>query len=258
MGPRRSNAERISIPNLCEGNGDLGRRDFELDCFHRAGEYQHVHLHDERSELARLGEDGFRLDSVMRREHKKLERDVEPRERKRSESGGAPREARIRSESEGAIGAHGAGTSGESRSKSGDDPRQGARSKRRRWTQEEDSLLLELVRIYGPKNWSLIAEERFRGSRSADQLRTRYTNILQPDRVRSRWTAEEDRVLISLQKDLGNQWFEIAQALDGRVANDVKNRFRALARSSLNKERAGRASAPALTAPRDASEDENI
>jgi hypothetical protein len=40
----------------------------------------------------------------------------------------------------------------------------------------------------------------------------------------ARWTPDEDRVLLEGQRVYGNKWAEIAQLLEGRPENAVKNR----------------------------------
>ena len=39
------------------------------------------------------------------------------------------------------------------------------------------------------------------------------------------WTAEEDEIILSQQKIVGNKWAYISRLLDGRTHNDVKNRW---------------------------------
>ena len=62
-------------------------------------------------------------------------------------------------------------------------------------------------------------------NRSGKQCRERYNNHLAPVVKKGNWTKEEDQLIVSLQKELGNHWSKIASHLDGRSDNSVKNRW---------------------------------
>ena len=66
------------------------------------------------------------------------------------------------------------------------------------WTKEEDEKQKNLVQVYGPKNWSLIAKH-FEG-RIGKQCRERWHNHLNPDIKKDKWTEDEDNTLINAQK----------------------------------------------------------
>jgi hypothetical protein len=95
-------------------------------------------------------------------------------------------------------------------------------SPKMKWSKEEDKLLLELVNKNG-KNWESISKH-FEG-KTVKQLKERFTNKLDPGINRSRFTAEEDDLIISLFVKLGPKWGEITQNFPGRPDNMVKNRF---------------------------------
>ena len=57
------------------------------------------------------------------------------------------------------------------------------------WTKEEDEKVIELVKKYGPKRWTLIAKH-LKG-RIGKQCRERWHNHLNPEIKKTAWTEEE-------------------------------------------------------------------
>eukprot|EP00183_Erythrolobus_madagascarensis_P004619 CAMPEP_0185857054 /NCGR_PEP_ID=MMETSP1354-20130828/29310_1 /TAXON_ID=708628 /ORGANISM="Erythrolobus madagascarensis, Strain CCMP3276" /LENGTH=201 /DNA_ID=CAMNT_0028559317 /DNA_START=472 /DNA_END=1077 /DNA_ORIENTATION=- len=102
-----------------------------------------------------------------------------------------------------------------------------------RWTTEDDDKVLSWVETHGPRLWTTLSTSVFAGTRSAAQLRGRYMDVLNPRRVDEEWTPEEDAKVLLLHQRIGNRWTVIADELDGRVANDVKNRYRLLMRAKV-------------------------
>jgi len=82
--------------------------------------------------------------------------------------------------------------------------------------------ILELVQKYG-KAWSKISFEI--GTRNGKQIRDRFTNVLDPEIKKGRFTEEEDRLLIKLFKQFGSKWSSIATYFPKRTADMIKNRF---------------------------------
>jgi hypothetical protein len=57
------------------------------------------------------------------------------------------------------------------------------------WTKEEDEKVVDLVKKYGPKRWTLIAKH-LKG-RIGKQCRERWHNHLNPEIKKTAWTEEE-------------------------------------------------------------------
>mmetsp|Transcript_2935 Transcript_2935/g.8070 ORF Transcript_2935/g.8070 Transcript_2935/m.8070 type:complete len:166 (-) Transcript_2935:385-882(-) len=113
--------------------------------------------------------------------------------------------------------------------------------KRQTWSEQEDQLLRELVLRNGPSQWTKLAEQ-FEGRRVASQLRARWTYALCDELDKRPFTPQEDAALLRAHARLGNKWAQVAEELEHRVANSVKNRFYVLQRKSRHEQLVGESS----------------
>jgi hypothetical protein len=95
---------------------------------------------------------------------------------------------------------------------------------RRKFTDQEDTQLRDLVERFGSENWEHIA--RFIPTRTARQCRDRYNNYLLNSLITTPWTSAEDAILIEQYHQIGPKWSDIAKLLNGRSGNHIKNRWR--------------------------------
>ncbi|KAG0173750.1 Myb-like DNA-binding domain protein [Apophysomyces sp. BC1034] len=98
--------------------------------------------------------------------------------------------------------------------------------RRSKWTEEENTALRAAVAVYGVGNWNMI--QRHLPGRTDMQCRERWTNILDPTLVRTRFTDEEIEQLKELVKVHGRKWSVIAQHMPGRTDNHVFREFKSL------------------------------
>ncbi|KAK2956041.1 putative myb transcription factor [Blattamonas nauphoetae] len=101
------------------------------------------------------------------------------------------------------------------------------RVRRRRavkWTDSEDNLLFEAVRMFGTKNWKAIAE-KVGGGRTGDMCSQHWHRVLCPSIRKEGWSQEEDAMLRREVERFGtSNWTRVAAGLRGRT--DIQCRYR--------------------------------
>lgn len=100
------------------------------------------------------------------------------------------------------------------------------------WTQQEDQQLIAAIKQFGDNKWSEIS--KVMKSRSAKQIRERWTNCLQPGLKREPFEQWEDDLIVEKQKEIGNKWAMIARSIPGRSAGAIKNRWYSFLKNAQN------------------------
>ncbi|OHS98138.1 DNA-binding protein reb1 [Tritrichomonas foetus] len=98
-----------------------------------------------------------------------------------------------------------------------------SKSKRSRFSKEEDDKLDKLVIKYGQHNWQKIADKI--GTKSVRQCRDRWKNYVDPNLNSNDWSNEEDNLLITKFYEIGPHWRQVAAGFNNRSINCVRNRL---------------------------------
>lgn len=104
------------------------------------------------------------------------------------------------------------------------------KKRRLTFTKEEDSRLSKAVEKYGEDNWELVA--LYVGNRTRRQCSERWRKFLSPTVNLSKWTEEEDKLLIEKFKEIGPKWSQISHFFNNRTDVNIKARFVVLQRKA--------------------------
>ena len=97
---------------------------------------------------------------------------------------------------------------------------------KKRFSFDEDQILKNSVSEFGDNDWDKIA--LLLPGRSSRQCRDRWNKYLSGNTDFSKWTKEEDELLISLIHNYGNKWSKIATIIKGKNKISIKNRYKQL------------------------------
>jgi hypothetical protein len=98
---------------------------------------------------------------------------------------------------------------------------------------------MEIINSTGPKGWAKISEDLNNRlgsiSKTSKQCRERWVNKLDPENMKSSWTAHEENLLFDTHRKLGNKWATISLLLKGRTPSAIKNFFYSSVRKNVRK-----------------------
>jgi hypothetical protein len=125
-----------------------------------------------------------------------------------------------------------------------------ARPPKSKFAGHEDTRLIEAVRVFGTRDWWLVASAV--PNRTARQCRERWSNYLNPRLTSHAWTESEDRLLLAKVEEMGCRWNVILGFFDGRSKNSLRNRYRSVQRRTGH---APRREAPETESPTPGTDD---
>ena len=95
--------------------------------------------------------------------------------------------------------------------------------KKGQWSIQEDNLLKDWIKKYGPRKWEQCG--KFIQGRSGKQCREHWNNCLNPDLIKGEWTTEEDFLIMQFYEIYKGKLKKIMHLFNGRTDNSIKNRF---------------------------------
>lgn len=92
----------------------------------------------------------------------------------------------------------------------------------KKWTKEEDELLIQLAEKYSEKNWKEISKRFIK--KNSLQCFSRYKRI-RPGIIKGSWKKEEDIQIIDLVTQHGKAWSKISKTLGTRNGKQIRDRY---------------------------------
>jgi len=92
----------------------------------------------------------------------------------------------------------------------------------RKWTKEEDILLIQLAEKFNEKHWKEISKRFVK--KNPLQCFSRYKRI-RPGIIKGSWKKEEDLKIIDLVTIYGKSWSKISKILGSRNGKQIRDRF---------------------------------
>ena len=102
----------------------------------------------------------------------------------------------------------------------------------KKWTDEEDFMLLNLVDNKYGKKWRFIAMHF--PKKSKFECYTRHIQI-NPNIKKGKWSQEEDDKIINLVKEHGYDWAKISNLIRNRTSKQIRSRYIYYLDDGLNK-----------------------
>jgi myb proto-oncogene protein len=93
---------------------------------------------------------------------------------------------------------------------------------KKKWTREEDILLIKLAEQHREKHWKDISKHFV--NKNALQCFSRYKRI-RPGIVKGAWSREEDEKIMKLVQIYGKAWSKISKVLVTRNGKQIRDRF---------------------------------
>lgn len=92
----------------------------------------------------------------------------------------------------------------------------------KKWTREEDELLIQLAEKYSAKNWKEISKNFVK--KNSLQCFSRYKRI-RPGIIKGSWKKDEDARILDLVSLYGKAWSKISKILETRNGKQIRDRY---------------------------------